>query len=87
MIYTVAAEVRGGLLPRRRAIPSLAPAHPCTDNLEESTMTDASHGGAAKAQQPLAYKDMTPSQKFRFVLKVAACILTFGFAFPNVMSD
>ena len=50
-------------------------------------MTDASQGGAAKAQQPLAYKDMTPSQKFFFVLKVAACVLTFGFAFPNVMSD
>jgi len=50
-------------------------------------MTDASQGGAAKAQQPRAYKDMTPSQKFRFVLKVAACILSFGFIFPNVMSD
>jgi hypothetical protein len=52
-------------------------------------MTDASHGGAAKAQQKksLAYKDMSPSQKFKFILKVAACVLTFGFAFPNVMSD
>jgi len=87
LIYTVAAEGRGGLLPRRRAIPSLAPAPLWTDNLKESTMTDASQGGAAKAQQPLAYKNMTPSQKFRFVLKVAACILSFGFIFPNVMSD
>ena len=87
MIYTVATEGRGGLLPRRRAIPPLAPAHPGSYNHKESTMTDASHGGAAKAQQPLAYKDMTPSQKFRFVLKVAACILSFGFIFPNVMSD
>lgn len=51
-------------------------------------MTDASHGGAARAQQkPLAYKDMTPPQKFRFILKVAACILSFGFAFPNIMHD
>jgi len=52
-------------------------------------MTDASHGGAAKAQQKksLAYKDMSPSQKFRFILKVAACVLTFGFAFPNIMHD
>ena len=50
-------------------------------------MTDASQGGAAKARQPLTYKQMTPNQKFRFVLKVAACILSFGFIFPNVMSD
>ncbi len=50
-------------------------------------MTDASHGGAAKAQQPLTFKEMTPPQKFRFVMKVAVCILSFGFVYPNVMSD
>jgi len=26
-------------------------------------------------------------QKLRFILKLAICILTFGIAFPNVMSD
>jgi hypothetical protein len=54
---------------------------------QESIMTDASHGGAAKAQQPLTFKEMTPRQKFHFVLKVVVCVLTFGFVFPNVMSD
>ena len=33
------------------------------------------------------YGQMTRKQKFRFVLKLAVCILTFGFVFPNVMGD
>ena len=33
------------------------------------------------------YAQMTPRQKFKFVLKLAICILTFGMVFPNVMSD
>ena len=33
------------------------------------------------------YHDMTPRQKGLFIFKVAVCILTFGFVFPNVMSD
>jgi len=50
-------------------------------------MSETSQGGAAKAHQSQKYADMSPPQKFRFILKLAACILTFGFAFPNVMSD
>jgi len=33
------------------------------------------------------YKDMTPRRKLLFVLKLAICIMTFGMAFPNIMSD
>jgi hypothetical protein len=33
------------------------------------------------------YRDMNPKQKAFFILKLAICILTFGMAFPNVMSD
>jgi hypothetical protein len=33
------------------------------------------------------YKDMQPWQKVRFILKVTICVLSFGMAFPNVMSD
>ena len=40
-----------------------------------------------KDDSPTAYKDMTRTQKVRFIFKLAACILTFGYAFPNVMSD
>jgi hypothetical protein len=33
------------------------------------------------------YKQMKPKQKMMFILKLAICILTFGIAFPNVMSE
>jgi hypothetical protein len=33
------------------------------------------------------YNRMKPKQKVLFIIKVAVCILTFGMAFPNVMSD
>jgi hypothetical protein len=37
--------------------------------------------------QGTPYKQMTPRQKFKFVVKLVVCILTFGMLFPNVMSD
>ena len=33
------------------------------------------------------YARMTRGHKIRFVLKVVVSVLTFGFAFPNVMDD
>ena len=33
------------------------------------------------------FNEMKRGQKVRFILKLAICILTFGMAFPNVMSD
>ena len=33
------------------------------------------------------YKDMPKDQKIRFVFKLVLCILTFGFAFPNIMGE
>ena len=33
------------------------------------------------------FADMTGLQKTIFVLKVMACVATFGFAFPNVQHD
>jgi hypothetical protein len=33
------------------------------------------------------YKDMPSDQKIRWVCKLVLCILTFGFAFPNVMGE
>jgi len=33
------------------------------------------------------YADMTPRQKAVFIVKLVACICTFGFAFPNVQND
>jgi hypothetical protein len=33
------------------------------------------------------YARMNTQQKVRFILKLAVCILTFGFVFPNVMGE
>ena len=33
------------------------------------------------------YAQMSSSRKVLFIAKLAICILTFGLAFPNVMSD
>jgi len=33
------------------------------------------------------FADMTRQQKLIFVVKVVACVCTFGFAFPNVQND
>ena len=33
------------------------------------------------------FKDMTPSRKIIFVLKVVVCAFTFGFVFPDVMNS
>ena len=33
------------------------------------------------------FAQMTPAEKTRFIFKLVICILTFGMAFPNVMSD
>ena len=38
-------------------------------------------------KKTVPYAQMSAAQKIRFVLKLAVCILTFGFVFPNVMSD
>lgn len=39
--------------------------------------------------QPMGtrFADMTRTQKWVFVLKLTACIATFGFAFPNVQTE
>jgi hypothetical protein len=33
------------------------------------------------------YNEMSNQQKAKFVFKLVLCILTFGFAFPNVMGE
>lgn len=42
---------------------------------------------AGKKREGTPYKDMTPQQKVKFILKLITCIFTFGMVFPNVMSD
>ena len=33
------------------------------------------------------YADMTTRQKAFFILKIALCIISFGFIYPNVMNE
>ncbi len=47
----------------------------------------AAQGSAATAQRKLTFKQMSPRQKFVFVVKLAVSIVSFGFIFPNLMGD
>ena len=49
-----------------------------------SNKPEAAQGSAAAATPDLKFKNMTPSQKCLHLLKLVACLATFGFAFPNV---
>jgi hypothetical protein len=40
-----------------------------------------------KARTGRPFSQMTGPQKAVFIAKLAICIVTFGMAFPNVMSD
>jgi hypothetical protein len=42
------------------------------------------------AQRPVAsrrFAEMTHREKFAFILKVAVCLLSFGFIYPNILHD
>lgn len=42
------------------------------------------------AQQPVAsprFAEMTRREKLVFMLKVAVCLISFGFIYPNIMHD
>jgi hypothetical protein len=47
----------------------------------------AAQGSAAPAQSSLKFRDMKPLQKAAFILKLTISILSFGFIYPNLMSD
>ena len=56
-----------------------------TQQLKDFIMT-----AFVKAPPPLTdlkFEQMTRRQKVIFIMKVTACIATFGFAFPTVSSD
>ena len=33
------------------------------------------------------FKNMTGTQKVKFILKLVVCIFTFGMVFPNIMGE
>jgi len=47
----------------------------------------AAQGSAATAQRSLKFHEMSPGQKVKFVLKLALCIVSFGFIYPHISVD
>ncbi len=47
----------------------------------------AAQGSAAPAEKSLKYRDMTPTQKAVFVLKISISVVSFGFLFPHMWGD
>jgi hypothetical protein len=45
----------------------------------------AAQGSAATAQKSPRFQQMTPLQKVKFVLKVAVCMISFGFIYPHIL--
>jgi putative Mn2+ efflux pump MntP len=48
---------------------------------------DTAQGSAATVAPSMKFKDMSILQKLAFIGKATLCILTFGFAFPNIFMD
>ncbi|HEX2334657.1 MAG TPA: hypothetical protein VHI32_15970 [Burkholderiales bacterium] len=45
----------------------------------------AAQGSAATAEQSLKFHQMSLLQKVKFVLKVAVCMISFGFIYPHIL--
>lgn len=41
----------------------------------------------SQPEEKRAFADLSPREKLVFVLKVALCIISFGFIYPNIMHD
>jgi hypothetical protein len=52
-----------------------------------SNPKQAAQGSAATAKKSPPFKQMTSGQKFVFICKLALSIISFGFIYPNLMSD
>lgn len=48
---------------------------------------DTAQGSAATVAPSMKFKNMSILQKLTYIGKAALCILTFGFAFPNIFMD
>jgi len=44
-------------------------------------------GSAATVEPSIKFKDMSFFQKLAFVSKAMVCIVSFGFAYPNIFTD
>jgi hypothetical protein len=52
-----------------------------------STQNTTAQGSAAPVAPSQKFKDMSFLQKAAYCCKAVVCLLTFGFAYPNIFSD
>ena len=50
-------------------------------------MANSKQGSAATPRKPVPFSQMSSGQKLIFLGKLVVSIVSFGFIFPNVMSD
>ena len=50
-----------------------------------SNTKQAAQVSSATAQRTLKFDEMPPLQKVKFVLKVAVCMISFGFIYPHIL--
>ena len=52
-----------------------------------STKENPAQGSAAPVEPPRKFRDMNFKQKLAYLCKAMTCVITFGFAFPNIFID
>lgn len=52
-----------------------------------STKENPAQGSAAPVELPKKFRDMNFKQKLAYVCKAVTCVITFGFAYPNIFID
>jgi hypothetical protein len=52
-----------------------------------STQENPAQGSAAPVAPPKKFKQMNFQQKLAYVCKAVTCVITFGFAYPNIFID
>jgi hypothetical protein len=52
-----------------------------------SNEQNPAQGSAAPVEPPKKFRDMDFRQKVAYVCKALACVITFGFAYPNIFID
>lgn len=52
-----------------------------------SNQDNTAQGSAAPVETPQSFRNMSFMQKTVYFCKALVCILTFGFAYPNIFSD
>ena len=81
----------GGMLPRRfNSCRWRCPFDGSTTQRKEMMMSmekDTAQGSAAPVATSKKFKDMDFGEKLAYFCKAFVCVITFGFAYPNIFSD